>query len=152
MSRFSKVSEQYSPKARSVRFALPLEAAPGAPQPTLLVRYAGDTNNGWRNAIAKFNAKTGLARKAVQGRSREADRLALERDIELYPEHIISGWEGIVDDDGQQVSFSREACREFLEALPQWIFDDVRIFCSTATNFIAGSEPTEEEIGEQAGN
>ena len=69
-------------------------------------------------------------------------------DRELYAAHVIKGWDGIINDDGDEVPFSVEACGEFLAELPPWIFDAARDYCTTPENFI--DEPVEVE--ETAGN
>ena len=57
-------------------------------------------------------------------------------DRELYPLFIITGWGNVFDTNQQPVAFSQSVCKEFIAQLPAWIFDDIRVFCSQASNFV----------------
>jgi hypothetical protein len=154
MSKFAHL-QRHDPRGRKATFRLPIEghtAADGTYTPAALeMRHAGESNRAWHNASTKFNAKHAVARKAMQGRP-EAESLSQQRDRELYPRHVVTGWSGIVDGAGELVPFSEASCREFLEALPPWIFDEVRVFAVTAANFLEEDAPTAEEVRETAGN
>jgi hypothetical protein len=59
-----------------------------------------------------------------------------EEDRELYPLYIIKGWQGMLDGDtGEEVKFSKTEAAAFLEALPDWLFDDIRNFCGNPGSF-----------------
>lgn len=154
MSKFSKLTNAYDPSNRTAELTLPVATKDDhegrALHVVLTLKHAGESNRRWRDAINRYNAKTGLARKTAQGRG-DADSLALERDLELYPKHVITGWRHVADDDGADVPFTEQDCREFLQALPRWVFDEIRIFAVTAVNFIPDEEPSQEEVNDQAG-
>jgi hypothetical protein len=148
--------QRHDPRGRTSTYRLPIDGytdpATGEYTPAELdLRHAGESNRAWHNASTKFNAKHGLARKSLQGRP-EADTLSKQRDLELFPRYVVTGWRGITDSAGQPVPLSEDNCRSFLTALPLWIFDEVRIHAMTASNFQADDVPTADEVQETAGN
>ena len=153
MAKFGNL-KQFDPRGRTATMTMPIALTkPDGKRvtPKLIGRYAGDTNPAWQNALTKHNAKTGIIRKIQAGAS-GIEEIAIERDVELYPKHIITGWEDVIDEDGNPVSFSEKECREFLQALPRWVFTDVRIWFSSAANFVGEDQPTPDQIEEVAGN
>lgn len=148
--------QKFSPKGRIVPFPLPfgITKDDGTFAPAVLhLRFAGDGNPGWLNAITAHAAAnpTRLRGIATQG-NREVAQLLEARDRALFPKHVVVGWDNVVDSEGQRVPFSVEACSDFFEALPLWILDDVRLFALTASNFVASNIPTPEQAEELAGN
>lgn len=105
-------------------------------RPKLLVSPAGQCNAGY---IAKTleGGKRALVKMRGDRISNEALNEGREQDRELYVDHVIKGWDDstVLDAAGQPVKFSKDNCRAFLSALPDDIFDELRIFCSTADNF-----------------
>lgn len=153
MAKFGNL-RQFDPTGRTATMSLPIgyvRADGTTVQSKLVLAHAGDSNKRWQNAVNAHNAKTGLARKALSN-SGEANALGMARDLDLYPKFIIQGWEDVVDDDGVPVAFSEENAREFLQALPQWIFDSIRLFAVQASNFVDATLPTLQEAKAAAGN
>lgn len=115
-------------------------------EPFLLVRPATEANKPFFNAVMK-RSKTSIRR--LRAGKFDAATLAAHReeDRELYPQHIITGWGKVVDDDGKLVEFSQEKCAEFITQLPNWIFDELREFCGNPSNHVRGDDvPSEEEL------
>lgn len=113
-------------------------------EPKLTMRPADEVNSKYMQAAlknaperARVARRTGLTPGMIK-----ANR---DRDRENFAAHVIIGWEGVVDDDGKAVTFSPETCKEFLDALPDWIFDEVREFAQSPNNFV--SLPDEEQLG-----
>lgn len=103
--------------------------------PVLLVSAATESNTLYYNALLRDAIKN--ARKVRKGGvSAEMMKKNRDQDRELYPKHVIKGWRDIVDADGNEVPFSQEACSDFVNQLPDWIFDDIRNYCSDPTNFV----------------
>ena len=119
----------------------------------LHVCHAGRTNKPYTKALMARNAKTGLNRRLARGK---IDATVLDEneaaDRELFPKFIITGWEGVKDQDGNEVPYSHENCREFIAQLPAWLMQDLSNFCGTASNFIDDDQPDELETSEAAGN
>jgi len=117
--------------------------------PRLCIRYAGQSNSGYYNALLKRSG--GRSRKVLTGQM-DVQMIvdSLDDDRELFPMHVITGWEGVKDMDGNDVPFTRSACAEFCAALPDWIFDKIRNFASMPHRFLAPGEepaPDAEELG-----
>lgn len=96
-----------------------------------------------------------LLRKANSKRSvkRRIDAVAIDeyRDINknLFPQHVIKGWEGIVNDKGEEVEFSVLACVELINALPEDIFDEIVLFATDPANF-RDEDIDVEELGKNS--
>lgn len=108
--------------------------------PTLLVVPATETNKPYFNALLKRSGKSArAARSGTISLGMIADNRKEERD--LYPQHVIVGWEDMVDGrTGEEVEFSKAECINFLVNLPNWLFDDIRAFCSNPASFVTELE------------
>ena len=90
------------------------------------------------------------AKDAVKNRGRRKtaqaninfDRIRKE-DREIFIEHIIKDWKEVYDGTGNPVTFTKAACSNFINALPDYIFDELRGFCLNPANF-AGDIELEE--------
>ncbi len=96
-------------------------------------------------------------RKAKKGKGRKRANDALldlmrSPDREAYPGTIVYGWKTNKDANGIEVEYSEDTCRQFLNALPDWLFDRIRLYCMEPQNFVDTGEPDEEEEEELAGN
>jgi len=159
MSKFGHLKE-YNPEGRRVRYALPIAGArnkKGEEVPAVLdIVHAGRSNRNYTAAVMQINAKKGpairIGPKPTAVDIQVAIKENLKIDRELFPQHIIKGWEGIADEDGKAVKFSVSACAEFLDALPDWIVHELSVFCARPRNFLPDAMPTEVEVAEQAGN
>lgn len=109
-------------------------------EPVLILKPATEANKPYFNAILKKSAgrlrtiTSGGINSSVIQENRASDR-------ELFPLHVAVGWERVTDDNGAEVTFSSSACAEYFEALPDWIFDEVRTFASNPSNFVTGPSP-----------
>ena len=121
-------------------------------EPTLFIRPAGEKNKPYHNALLKRNAKLAARFRAGTKITREMLKENRQHDRALYGKFVISGWEGIVDDTNTEVDFSPDVCKQWLAKLPDWIFDDLRLWAVNPANFVADDEPAEHEVTETAGN
>lgn len=77
-------------------------------------------------------------------------RRARETDIDRFSRLVVKDWPGAPkDDEGNFVPFSVDNCREFLTALPPYIFDRVRALCVTPGTFLGVSKDGEEKNGKK---
>ena len=138
--------KKYAPKVRAADYVMDqLEEAP-----TFHVLPALEENKPYYREVLKLNAKQAARmRRGVQITPQLLEQ-SREQDRRLFAEHIVQGWDGVVDGSGTPVPFSKEKCREFFAVLPSFIFDDLRTFCGDVTNFVDG--PSTDEIRETAGN
>jgi hypothetical protein len=115
-------------------------------QPTLIVKPATESNKPYFNSVLRRSRKTlqqsqgGLSAKMITDNRNE--------DKELYPKHVIVGWEDMKDSSGELVDFSVENCTNFIGKLPPWLFDEIRTFCGKSINFCdEATIDIEEKLG-----
>lgn len=123
--------------------------------PTLQVKPATKHNRAYSGAAKRATPK--LKRIQREGGTSSEDR-AIELLAELFSQHVVVDWPTPpVDSAGKPVPFSPENCQGFLQAIPDYMFDDpsgsypslVR-FASNPLNFSDGYDEDEEK--ELAGN
>lgn len=145
---------------RTARFVMHQVAINGK-TPYLVMRPATEATKAYYNAVLK---RAGKSVKQVQAGAINAGMLSDNRDDDrrLYPQHIVTDWGYIKEDrsevpgmmpdeDGNDTPFSRENCAEFLQALPDWLFDEARQFAGNTLNFVEdGEDPVDPEA--MAGN
>ena len=104
-------------------------------EPSLKLKAATGSNKPLLNAMLKQVGKNKrkYKKKNVTAAMAEENR---EDDKQLYIDHVIVGWDGIVDAKGKDVIFSTESCKELLNAIPAWIFDKIREFAADDSNFV----------------
>lgn len=103
----------------------------------LKVVAAGENNKGYFNALLRSQGSSrGRAKISAKTISQETLDSFRDEDKKLYAQHIIKGWENVVDSSGKKVKFSVKEAESFLEQLPNWIFDGIRKFCSDIGNFV----------------
>jgi hypothetical protein len=131
MSKFKHLERFQAPADKTIPYDL-IQIEGDA---VLHVVQATDANEKYWNAILRRNSasvrrlRSGRLNAAVLDSTRDHDR-------ELFAKLIVKGWENVEDDQGNPVPFSQEDCLGFLQALPNWIFDDLRNFASDAQNFL----------------
>ena len=96
-------------------------------------------------AARSLCAAKGKVDSATMAKMRDQDR-------KLFSDHVVVGWSGIVNSEGDEVEFNKEDCFDFLKALPLWLMDEIRNFAQEPENFLKGNEPSEAEVRAQAGN
>lgn len=144
--------EAYDPTGNTAEYPLPLrprlvDLDGQLIPPALVMRVAGQSNKAYWNAITKA-----LPKGARQQRVADQVERNRRQDRELLPKHVIVGWQGVYDANGEEVPFTEANCTAFVKRLPDWIMDEVRNFAATPTNFLPDDEPTPAEVDEQAGN
>jgi hypothetical protein len=103
--------------------------------PTLIVKTATEANRIFANEQLRMTKKTA---PAIRAGAINMQMIAETRDNDrtLYAKHVVVGWEGIYDSHGDEVPFSHSECALFLEALPDWAFDEIRNFCTSPQNYV----------------
>lgn len=150
MSKFSHIKTHRVKADVTAEYTLYQISVNGV-SPTLIVKPATELNKPYFNALLKRSART--ARRAASGKI-DAATIAQNRaeDRQLYPQHVVTGWTDVIGDDGKEVPFSKEDCADFLAAVDDWVFDDLRNFCGTPTNFTSDDEiEVSAEDGEAKG-
>ena len=102
--------------------------------PTLIVAPATDANKPYFNALLK---RAGKSARQVKAGKMDASLIEENRDEDraLYPKFVLRGWMDMIDANGKDVKFTPKDAAKFLEALPDWIFDQLRNFCGEASNY-----------------
>ena len=78
---------------------------------TLVLRYAGETNPGYMNAVFK-------SVKAAKPDDITAEWLEGRKgDVDLFVNHVVVGWKNAHLEDGTEAPFTADAVRAFLLAL-----------------------------------
>lgn len=103
-------------------------------EPVLIMSPATSENKPYYNKVLRKTAKNPM--KALKRVNVGTVRENRDQDRVLYAQHVIKGWKRVVDGEGKEVPFSPENCAEYLQALPDWIFDQVRNFAASPENFI----------------
>lgn len=117
--------------------------------PVLTVKPAMESNKAYFNASLKASRsnmrsiRNGNVTAGLLDETRETDR-------ELYGKHVVVGWSNVMDSSGKPVQFSRDIAADFLEALPNWLFDELREFCGTPSNFIADDQVDTESTAKNS--
>jgi hypothetical protein len=122
----------------------PINDIQGEVVPVLIVKPATQSNKPYFNAILrKSKSKVG----SIQSGNLNINMLDENRseDKKLFPKHVITGWKNVTDSSGKAVLYTFENCNDFVNALPEWIFDKVRNFAATSENFVEEAINVEEK-------
>lgn len=119
--------------------------------PTLTVRPTTQSNERYFNAVLKDATKQ-AKKTAGSGVNAAALSESRDRDRNLFARFVVTEWENVLDGAGNPVPFSPDACEKFLAALPDWKFDDIRVFCGRSQNFLNAAVINVGEEEETAGN
>lgn len=114
--------------------------------PTLVIAPAAEPNKPYFNAMLKQSGSR--VRRAARGKM-DAGMIAESRaeDRVLFPQFVVKEWEDTVDEDGMEVPFTKDDCADFLNALPDDEFDDLRNYAATLDNFRKGIAIDTESLG-----
>lgn len=110
--------------------------------PVLIGKPATEANKPYaRLQLQKSNKRA--KSMAARGATLETMDSSREDDRAMYPRMVLVGWEHVYGDDGQPVEFNVRHCTEFLEALPNYVFDAARQAFTTPQNFVQGVDADE---------
>jgi len=117
------------------------------PEPVLIVAPANRSNRPYFNALLNRSKKYARALAAGNITAKLADDV---RDVhkELFPKFVLRGWKHVKDAQGNDVEFTEAHCEQFLQALPDWIFGELRDFCEQPLNFVEGPLADPDEVSE----
>ena len=117
--------------------------------PTLILKSAGSMNKPYFNALLKRSAKSaqmlksGALNAALIDENREEDR-------DLFPKFVLFDWEDMLNlETGSEIKYTEEEGAEFLAAIPDWMFDEIRTFAANAANF---TETIDVNLADKAKN
>lgn len=118
-------------------------------EPTLSVKPATRHN---RRYAAAAKAQGAQLRRLMRGSAQDADKKAVKLLASLFSKTVVTGWPTPpIDSKGKPVDFTAENCEAFLNAIPDYMFDDpsknypsLVDFCTNPQNFVGGGETVEE--------
>ena len=104
-------------------------------QPTGFFKPAMEQNKKYAAALLKLSNRRAKRNRGKRGTT-PAD-LARHRaeNIFLVSKYCITGWENMKDIKGGEIEFSEENAREFLTALPHYMFDELYNWLQNPVNF-----------------
>ena len=140
MADFSQIQKQVGEPSGTIRYTFhEIEG-----EPWLDLVSATEYNKPYFNDLLKKQRQN---RRALRSGNVSVNTIKYNRseDLTLYAKHIIKGWGNVVDSKGKTVTFSKPACSDFLKALPNWIFDDLRNFAADPLSFNMGESDEESE-------
>lgn len=139
-SKFGHLQELEVSKEKTAELELPEIKS----SPVLILKHAGEANKRYFNKLLKRSQR---AQRRIRNRNLNVDVVQETRnqDRHLYAEEVVTGWRNVIDMEGNPVEFSQENVLEFLQALPDWLFDDVRLFAANPENFTEVSPDEEME-------
>lgn len=138
---FTNFEELNVSKGATAEFPLDMLAG----KMSLTLSPATEANMKYFNQLLK---KSRSKMKQISSKKLDVNILGDNRneDRELYAKYIIIGWK-VNDAKGKPVKFTTENVEQFLNALPNWIFDNVRAFASSPESFIDLEIDPEETAG-----
>lgn len=128
-------------KGKTAEFEL--DDIPWQPVPVLILKPATQHNKGYFNASLKSSGH----KLAKIKRGNIDEKMLMENrkiDRKLFPEYVVVGWRNVVDSNYDEVPFTKENCTEFLDNLPDWLFDKIREFAVFNENFMPEQIDVEE--------
>ena len=122
--------------------------------PVLECAPATSVNKPFFNAVMRMGK---AAARKMRGRKNQIPTAAQlsevrRQDITLFVEFIVKGWRNVVDKEGNPVEFNAQECQEFLFAIPEDMFDELRAFCLDISNFRDQDEMDPDEQEDLTGN
>ena len=147
MSDFSNLSRLEVDALKTVPFVMPYDLG------TLSLAPATKANRAYFNAQMKLMSTNRTRLRAIQeGRfTAKLDAEILSDERTLYAKYIVRSWDGVLDAEGKAAPFDYENCKKFLEALPDFLFEEIRDFARSPGNFIeSGAEVDVEDLAKNS--
>lgn len=116
----------------TARFVLQQVRNADGTNPVLIVAPATNENKAFFAAQLELTA--GSVARGARIDPESVSRFRKEMRA-LYPLHIVVGWENLQARGGTAVPFSVETCIKFISSLPDWVFDQLRVFCEAPIHF-----------------
>mgnify|MGYP001565451742 CR=1 FL=1 len=107
------------------------------PVPVLRLRSATLYNAPFYNESMR---RAGM-RMRVGGDLAKRDAALREEDRTLFAEFVLVGWDHVYDVHGAAVPFAASEALDYLRAMPDTLFDQVRYFARDESNFRPPSDP-----------
>lgn len=143
MSKFGIVATK---RSDTVEYTMSNVTLSNGLSPVLVVAPATDANKKYMSALLRQNAQIRRMPK-VTLKTVNDNR---DKDIELYAKHVIQDWKFVVDEKNKPVEYTPAEGQDFIEQLcannQNWVFDDLRMFCSDMSNFVESVAEDDEAV------
>lgn len=137
MSKFGALKNLDVNEDKTAEYKM-VEITVNGKSPIIITKMATQANKSYFNQLLKMSstsAHTANMVKAGKINSAMVDE-AREKDKALFPKYVMVDWKDVVDlETGKEVPFSEEDAAEFIEALPDWVFENFRQFAGNTVNF-----------------
>jgi len=149
MSKFSNRLNRFNLVGRTVPVQIP-ELGPDA---VLDVLSTGPANKDYFNEVLRIGGKELRSKgKSPDLTVKEIRKDRLEQ-AKLFARHVVAGWVGVYDDEGNEVEFCEanvlELLTELVETAPM-IFDRLRDAAGDDESFYGEAAPDAEELAENS--
>ena len=134
MADFSQLAKLDVVATKQVEFVL--DVVPGSPK--LFCANATDANKRFLDLKLKLATKSNAKKRQLAAGKITSSFMSDDRDEDrvAFAQTVIVGWDGVKNAKGEPVAFTQEECLAFLNALPDWLFDEIRNFCKNPVNFV----------------
>jgi hypothetical protein len=107
------------------------------PAPVLILRSPSESNKEYNAAMISLTNQADGQRKRKKLKM-DADFFddVREKDRILYPLCVVVGWRNVLNIHGVELEYSKQACEDLFEDLPNWAFDPLRAWAGDVENFI----------------
>jgi hypothetical protein len=146
MSKFSYFEKAKVSVNDTKKFPLNDIENPDGSSPTLILAPAAEPNKPYFNALLKKGGRS--TRQVVSGKlTLELLQENRNEDKRLFPKYVIKGWENVFNSAGEPVEFSQAECEDFVNSMPDWLFDTIRNYAAIVQNFTTGVVVDSQETG-----
>lgn len=146
MVDFSHIAKAMDTTGRERWFSLPGVHALGKPMKLKVCCATDDSNPKHRAAQMAYRDELG---KHTENGKITPEFVAAARIMhrDLYPIHVILGWDNVLAPDGKPIPFSIDYCKQLfdVEIIKDEVLDAISEYCSDATNFYEGVQITNSE-------
>lgn len=106
--------------------------------PTIYLAPALEANKPYYNDVLRNSMQKAAALRANKGITADMAKTNREEERERFKKHnIVAGWKGLLSADGKtEVKYSKEAAADFIDAIPDWLFDKLHMEASQPQSFI----------------
>lgn len=105
-----------------------------------LVARSGGSNTMFAKVL---EAKMRPYRRQLDNETMDA-QVAQDILMETFVETVLKGWEGVKDEKGKEIKFSKEAALKLFRDLPE-LFNDLRLQSTKLANYLASD--LEDDVG-----
>ena len=116
----------------------------------IIVAMAGESNVDYFRAVLKQTPSDKGSRKKKKNEVVEISPAEVKKqrgiDRNMFGKHVVKGFTKIIDDKAVTVVFNEENAITLMNALPDWLFDELRTYCTNVSNFTDFEIDVDEKV------